>query len=114
LGGIRRSYKQQESWEDKAESFRQNTNPNSLAMMQLLPQDFDPSKPPPMAAMVPSDGTLVEGRMGPWLLWIKDGCKMCDVKSFNSKKQAIGHYDGKRHKKLMKLKLVPLPPGDPA
>jgi len=50
------------SWEDKVESFLQGTNTHTnLSTVQLLPQDFDPSKPPPMAAsVVPPDYALTD------------------------------------------------------
>merc|ERR1719431_583098 len=53
------------SWEDKVESFLQNTSSSSTLVQitpsGLLPQDFDPSKPPPnLAAVVPPDYALTE------------------------------------------------------
>merc|ERR1711962_1243773 len=59
-----RSSDRQDSWEDKVESFLQNTSSNSLSVVPLLPQDFDPSKPPPMvtSSVVPPDYALTEYR----------------------------------------------------
>jgi len=53
------------SWEDKVESFLQNTSTSStlveITPSGLLPQDFDPSKPPPnLAAVVPPDYALTD------------------------------------------------------
>jgi len=53
------------SWEDKVESFLQNTSSSNtlveITPSGLLPQDFDPSKPPPnLAAVVPPDYALTE------------------------------------------------------
>jgi len=53
------------SWEDKVESFLQNTSSSAtlveITPSGLLPQDFDPSKPPPnLAAVVPPDYALTE------------------------------------------------------
>jgi len=53
------------TWEDKVESFLQNTSTSStlveITSSGLLPQDFDPSKPPPnLAAVVPPDYALTE------------------------------------------------------
>merc|ERR1719331_1200964 len=67
-GGRRRRYSgelergEPSSWEDKGESFLQGTNAHTnLSTVQLLPQDFDPSKPPPMAAsVVPPDYALTD------------------------------------------------------
>merc|ERR1719242_38917 len=67
-GGRRRRYSgeldrgEPSSWEDKVESFLQGTNAHSnLSAVPLLPQDFDPSKPPPMAAsVVPPDYALTD------------------------------------------------------
>ena len=67
-GGRRRRYSgemdraEPSSWEDKVESFLQGTNTHTnLSTVQLLPQDFDPSKPPPMAAsVVPPDYALTD------------------------------------------------------
>merc|ERR1719350_2223642 len=67
-GGRRRRYSgemdraQPSSWEDKVESFLQGTNAHAnLSAVPLLPQDFDPSKPPPMAAsVVPPDYALTD------------------------------------------------------
>merc|ERR1719273_2664253 len=67
-GGRRRRYSgelergEPSSWEDKVESFLQGTNAHAnLSAVPLLPQDFDPSKPPPMAAsVVPPDYALTD------------------------------------------------------
>merc|ERR1719273_97293 len=67
-GGRRRRYSgeldrgEPSSWEDKVESFLQGTNAHStLSSVPLFPQDFDPSKPPPMAAsVVPPDYALTD------------------------------------------------------
>merc|ERR1719278_2213236 len=67
-GGRRRRYSgephrgEPSSWEDKVESFLQGTNAHTnLSAVPLLPQDFDPSKPPPMAAsVVPPDYALTD------------------------------------------------------
>merc|ERR1712106_437043 len=53
------------SWEDKVESFLQNTSTSTslveITPSGLLPQDFDPSKPPPnLAAVVPPDYALTD------------------------------------------------------
>merc|ERR1719483_2017225 len=53
------------SWEDKVESFLQNTSTSTtlveIVPSGLLPQEFDPSKPPPnLAAVVPPDYGLTE------------------------------------------------------
>merc|ERR1712106_795534 len=53
------------SWEDKVESFLQNTSTSTslveIVPSGLLPQEFDPSKPPPnLAAVVPPDYALTE------------------------------------------------------
>merc|ERR1719228_734431 len=52
------------SWEDKVESFLQNTSTSStlveITSSGLLPQDFDPSKPPPNLSVVPPDYALTE------------------------------------------------------
>eukprot|EP00092_Neocalanus_flemingeri_P031451 GFUD01034157.1.p1 GENE.GFUD01034157.1~~GFUD01034157.1.p1 ORF type:complete len:1343 (+),score=442.59 GFUD01034157.1:145-4173(+) len=52
------------SWEDKVESFLQNTSTSSTLVeiipSGLLPQEFDPSKPPPNLAVVPPDYALTE------------------------------------------------------
>jgi len=52
------------SWEDKVESFLQNTSASSTLVQitpsGLLPQEFDPSKPPPCMSVVPPDYALTE------------------------------------------------------
>jgi len=53
------------TWEDKVESFLQNTSSSAtlveITPSGLLPQDFDPSKPPPnLTAVVPPDYALTE------------------------------------------------------
>merc|ERR1712106_1063314 len=53
------------SWEDKVESFLQNTSTSTslveIVPSGLLPQEFDPSKPPPnLAAVVPPDYALTD------------------------------------------------------
>ena len=62
-GDLRRSLDRVDSWEDKVESFLHATTSHSSSLKQLLPQDFDPTKPPPMplaTAVVPPDYALTE------------------------------------------------------